>query len=1087
MVAENMNMQTPTSIEPFFLHPSLVDEDLFQILESRYREAHLCLEYSPLATIMLCGSLLEGLLLGIAQKRPKDFNTAQQAPKYNEDKVKQFGDWSLAEFINVAFALKLFPKDAKDFSHTLRNFRNYIHPHQQLNEDFDPNEYTARACLEAVKSAIFHLNQHTATIPQKKKEITTDWNQHPDATHLALAVLIGAWQDKNQYESETVARQLGISYDDCDAVACLLDISYDEWIKKAREILHCPDSPLSITNGTWKVANRAELWRLLGSRVLDGDINRFRALAVSILGEKDPAFELPVEQRFAAALHGKALKYSDSLRKGIAEGLAILGSQPEVCTHCTTGKAEDTCASVVRELLTEVDWVLWGSLNDLLPPIAEAAPDEFLYAVENALSTTPCPFDELFSQESIVIGGCNYLTGLLLALEGLAWDEKYLVRACAVLAELASHDPGGPWSNRPFNSLVNILFPELPKTLAHVNKRNVAVQTLLKEYPDIAWNLIIQLLPNQFSSPSGTHKPSWRKIIPDNWKEGVTQPEEYSQQVSFYAELAVAEAGQDVSRLSTLITHFDNLPPTARKQLLKNLASQSILELPEEKRVLIFNPLSKLIHKRSHLPIETLPKELIATLENIAKQLAPSSAFNLHHHLFTDNAYDFYGDYEENCDLEEQQKRFYARREAAVSEILKQDGVSAIIRLAEIAISPAQVGRALGVVADSSIEPDLLHDLLESNDSKYDDFISSFIKQRFQLKWWKWCDTLDKSDWTTEQIAQFLACLPFTQETWRRASEWLKEHEALYWKRANANAYESDGNLDFAIDKLIEYGKPRAAIKCLDRMHFNKQPIDSNQCVRALLAALSSTEPAHPLEKDHIAELIKFLQTEPSVRQDDLFKVERAYLPLLCTYEGAAPQLLEHKLATDPELFCQIIQLIYRSKKEEGSQEEPSEGARATAANAGRLLHNWKTPPGTQQDGTFSEEHFKKWLQSVKDTCTESGHLDIALGKIGEVLIHTPPDPDGLWIHRAAADALNNKEADNMRDGYRTRVYNSRDAHCIDPTGAPEKELAEQWRRKADEVEYEGFYLFATSLRQLADGYDREAKRVIAQYKQESD
>ena len=1059
MVAENMNMQTPTSIEPFSLHPSLVDEDLFQILESRYREAQLCLAHSPLATIMLCGSLLEGTLLGIAQKRPKDFNTARQAPKYN-NKVKKFGDWSLAEFINVAHALDLFPRDAKDFSHILRNFRNYIHPHQQLTENFSPNKHTAEACLAAVKSAISHLNRHIAAVPQKKKEITTDWSQHPNATHLAFAVLIGAWQDKGQGDHEAVAHLLGISY--------------DEWIKMAREILNCPDSPLSITNDTWKVANRAELWKQLGSRALDRDLNRFRHLAISVLGEADPAFELPAEDRCAANIFGKMPKCSHTLRKGIADGLAILGCQPEACSNCLPGKAETTCVLVIRELLTRADWVLWGSLNILLPSLAEAAPGEFLDAIENALHATHCPFDELFAQESST--GGNYLSGLLYALESLAWDTQYLVRVCVVLAELDSHDPGGQWSNRPFNSLVNILLPWLPQTLASVDKRNVAVRTLLNECPDTAWNLIIQLLPNQLRISTGSHKPCWRKIIPDNWEKGVSQ-QEYWQQASFYSELAVTEAGQDVSRLSTLISHFHNLSPTAREQLLETLSSQSILDLPEEKRSLIFNRLSTLIYKHRRIPNGA--EEEITRIEHIAEQLAPTSPFNLYQQLFTSSAYDFC---EEGDDWRERQKKLEERREAAISEILQQEGINSVIRFAKTVPSPNQVGHALGAVADSVTELALLPSLLESGD-KF--FVSGFVWRRHYLKGWEWCDALDKSDWTTEQIAQFLAYLPFSSETWSRASEWLQEHEWLYWSRTNANAYDSDGNLAIAIDKLIEHGRPHAAISCLGMILYAKYPIDSNQCIRALLAATSSTEPRHDVDEHHITDLIKFLQAEPSVNQDDLFKVEWAYVSLLDRYAGAAPQLLEHKLATDPELFCQMIRLIYRSKKEEAPRQEPTEEAKALAENAWKLLHYWKVPPGTQQDGTFSEALFTKWLQGVKETCSESGHLDVALVKIGEVLIHTPPDPGGLWIHRAAANALNDKEADNMRDGYRTGVYNSRGFHEVDPTGAPEKELAEQWRTKAEEVENAGFQRFATALRQLARSYDREVERVIAQYKQE--
>lgn len=158
---------------------------------------------------------------------------------------------------------------------------------------------------------------------------------------------------------------------------------------------------------------------------------------------------------------------------------------------------------------------------------------------------------------------------------------------------------------------------------------------------------------------------------------------------------------------------------------------------------------------------------------------------------------------------------------------------------------------------------------------------------------------------------------------------------------------------------------------------------------------------------------------------------------------------------------------------------ESTEESKAIATTAWRLLHEWKTPPGTQKDGTFSESRFTEWLQRVKELCTESGHLDVALINIGEVLIHTPPDPDGLWINRIVAAALNDREADYMRNGFRTGIYNSRGAHWVDPTGKPERDLAEQFRRKAEEVENAGFQRFAVTLRDLANGYNREAERIV--------
>lgn len=923
--------------------------------------------------------------------------------------------------------------------------------------------------LEAFKQkAVVEMPEEFKAVQEKPK---TDWAQHTNATYLGLAVLIGAWQEKSQCDLEAITKLLGISY--------------DEWLKKAREILHCSDSPLSLKNGIWKVVNRTELWNLLGSRILDQDLDTFRSLAVSVLKEPDPAFELPADERYAASVHGKVPKYSHLLRKGIAEGLAILGTQPAACGNCSQGKAEETCVLVIRELLTDADWVIWGSLIGLLPTLAEAAPDEFIATVERAMRLTPCPFDELFSQEGNGITGGNYLTGLLWALEGLAWDEQYLIRVCVALGELASHDPGGQWANRPSNSLATILLPWLPQTLASVDKRKVAVRAILNEWPDIAWNLIIQLLPGQHQTSSGSHKPSWRKIIPNDWEKGVTN-QEYWQQSSFYAELAVSVAGQDTARLSTLIDQFDNLPKPAFDQLLQALDSPPISGLPEEQRLSIWDHLRKFTnkHRRFSDAEWVLPDDLITCIEQVAERLAPTNTFNLYQHLFTDSDFDLD---DEDGDGEEQQQKIGTRRETAISEIFQQHGVEGVIRFAKSVSSPEQVGKAIGVITDDVFEQSLLPHFLNAADTKYKALLSGFIWRRYQLNGWGWCDGINKSNWSPEQIGHFLACLPFTKEAWDRASLWLQKKENEYWTYAGASAYQTDDDLAIAIGKLIEHGRPHAAIKFLDRMRRAKKPIDTNQCVRALLAALSSNEPSYTMNEYIIVKLIKFLQEEPSVNQDDLFRVEWAYVPLLDRHSDAAPQLLESRLANDPEFFSEVIRLIYRSKKKDQSSKEPTEDTKAIATNAWRLLHEWKTPPGAQKDGTFSEEHFTGWLQRVKAVCAESGHLEVAFIHIGEVLIHTPPDPDGLWIHRAVAAALNDREADDVRSGFRTGIFNSRGVHWVDPTGKPERELAEQFLSKAEEVENAGFQRFAVTLRGLADGYNREAERIIVEHKREEE
>lgn len=69
-----------------------------------------------------------------------------------------------------------------------------------------------------------------------------------------------------------------------------------------------------------------------------------------------------------------------------------------------------------------------------------------------------------------------------------------------------------------------------------------------------------------------------------------------------------------------------------------------------------------------------------------------------------------------------------------------------------------------------------------------------------------------------------------------------------------------------------------------------------------------------------------------------------------------------------------------------------------------------------------------------------------------------------------------------MRIGFRKAKYNSRGAHWVDPTGKPERALAEQFRGKAEDIENAGFQRFAIILRELADDYEREAGWVISNH-----
>lgn len=948
--------------------------------------------------------------------------------------------------------------------------------YQIVNEVQEFNQYAGTITLDTLPDDLIeHFREPEIThIPKElaKEEVegdgaiqpvATDWNQQASAQKLAVANLIGSWNESNEADIAVVTQIVGKDY--------------KNWIADLRETLQVHDCPLFYKNGLWSVKDRLKSWQEFGGRLFDDHLDTFKAVSLDVLRVDDPSFELPGEERYAAAIHGKVLPHSGNLREGLAEALALIGNRAASLTNCTQGKAGAIAALSVRELFEESDWSRWGSLNSILPTLSEASPDEFLLAVENAIAATPSPFDKLFEQEDTGVFGRNYITGLLWALEGIAWEETYLSRTTVALAEIASHDPGGNWANRPGNSLTDIFLPWMPHTLASIEKRQAALKTICAEQPEVAWRLLESLLPNQHSTTSGTHKPIWRETIPDGWEKGVTNGE-YWEQTRFCADLIIEQAGFDVLKLASLAGHYDHLPPPASEILRDKLLSENCLKLSEQERLPLWMALCKLIahHRRFPEAKWSLGDDSLLPMEEIARQLAPKSPGLLHKRLFS------YADaytYEGYGDWQEEQEKLFQIRKVAIRDILDDGGLPKVIEFALTVSNAHLVGEVLADMDQSKFDAELLPSLLDMADQKLWLFVAAYAWRRRLMGNWQWFDDINKACWEPKQVALLLCAMPFERNAWDRAAQLLGENEEEYWNNTSANTYQTEDDTEHALGKLLEFGRPNAAIEGLMRELFEKKEINPDLACDALLALVRAEEPTERIDSYHISEIIKALQENATTDQDKLFHVEWAYVTLLDRQSDISPITLENKLASDPGFFCELIQLIYRAEGVE-PEEEPSEKHRNIATNAYHLLSTWRVVPGARANEEFKPDAFTEWLSAMEKVVKASGHYDVAMIQLGDVLVNAPEGPDGLWIHTVIAEAMNSRERSSLRDGYSTGIRNSRGVHTVDPEAKPERALAEKYRQRADQVENAGYQRLATTLRGVADSYDRDAERIIS-------
>ena len=886
---------------------------------------------------------------------------------------------------------------------------------------------------------------------------------------LVFGFLFGGWNESNSNDKELIES--------------IVKKDYQSWIESIREVFETPNTPIILKNGVWTVSNKSELLAFLSGKIYDNHLVALEDVATKVLGEINPEFDLQQDDRYATALYDKKLFFSENIREGIAETIVLVGIHKDKLVNCSTNSRNFVAIKIIRKLLLDTNWKLWGSLNSLLPLLSEAAPEEFLNCVENALYREDKTFDNLFKEESNGFGGRIYTTGLLWALENLAWSEEYLGRVCLILSELASIDPGGNWANRPINSLKTILLPWLPQTLAIKDKRISAVKPVIRNFPDIAWQVILAMLPSQHGTSSGSHKPKWRNPIPDNFKQEVLN-EDYWDEVTQYANLAVDMAEKDIAKLIQLAKEFDHLTSPAFERLNALLASENVRNLPKEEKANIWKNLIEFTQKHRRYPDAAwvLPNDFLLKIEAITGQLAPTDLLLKYERFFGNNDWDLYDEeasVEKNWEV--QRERLAEKRANAVAEIYEAGGIGSVVNFVNLVKTPNNVGIALAAIKNDNLAKQVIPIHIDDHDQKLKEFAKGFVIGAFAKDGWDWLGTQDIVDWHVNQKIEFILCLPLEEKTFKYLKEMLGADENLYWERAWINPYHTDADLNLVVDKLLEVKRTHAAIDVLYFKHQAGKGLDIERSIKALLAANDSADQANQISTYEISELIKALQQDPNTPEQDLINVEWFYVQLLDELHGNSPVLLQKKLATEPEFLAELMRLMYKPKNAGDEYPAADEAQKSLATNAWRLLKNWKLPPGLV-GGKFDVEEFNQWVDTVKVQAAKDDRFEITMQEVGKVFKYYPEAEEGLWLPAQVAEVLDGKGAKDIRIGYALEIYNSRGVYTVDQEGKPELALSDKWSRRAEIAENEGFPRFGAKLREVADSYKREAQRNIDEY-----
>ena len=895
---------------------------------------------------------------------------------------------------------------------------------------------------------------------------TPEWASSEGYPWLPGLALIGQWDENNPNDKELIAKVINHSYEGIES-----NIAYLTLI---------PGSPLTRVGGLLRFACHEEAWHLLAPFLTSTQIRRFAAAAVEALGQKSPQFDMAIDERHLANVYGRTLPHSSILREGIARSLALIGTHPKRAKNATDSAYLP--GQVVAAILNSAGWQTWATLSPLLRILAEAAPEAFLSAVEIELDAHPSSFADLFAQESNNFPfGATPHTGLLWALERLAWSHEYFTRTAACLAQLASIDPGGQVSNRPMNSLGAFCHPFFRFSEATDDLRLATLETLLKSYPEPAWRLLVKVYRTiAGGAVSDQPTPDWRPWGADGLQHPTVA--EYLHFVATLERLLLGHTGQQAERWLDLLDLLASLSYESRQLASAKLSQEIDILRAHALANDLWDKLRRVLHKHRSYPnaVRALSPAELHPIADAYHALAPTDPAIAHAWLFS--GWPALPEGIQGSPLEDAQRhKIAALQEDAIRQVLDSSGMNAVVSLAETATDPHLVGRALVMLNESAIAFDLALRHAGSESEKLRHLVFGIIATTHERCGWAVTEEtirrFKEASSSAAALADIYVATTNGQPAWDRLAGESTAVQDAYWKAIHSFRIQPDTpeQATYVIRKLVAANRSYAAATA---PFCQKAPtVAIVDVLAALPYELSTTKPSieeGQLLHFSVLELFAILDRAEGVDDSAIAMLE---IPLLDMLGGQREHLAMHRqVCRQPELFADLIALAFKRADGRTEPGRDDSAARHRAELAFDILFNLHVYPGQEADGTIDQETLAVWVSEAQRLCQERDREVIGNQHIGAVLANAPTGADGIWPSEPVRDLLDKLKDIHIRKGMVNAVRNLRGVtgRGLFDGGAQERSLAGNYLSDAELITARWPYT-AQILRDIAYSYEREA------------
>lgn len=922
------------------------------------------------------------------------------------------------------------------------------------------------------------LRRQLSSIPAIR---APDWAaEYETSSGLIPLVLVGAWDAHNGADRTAISLLAG-------------GIEFEILEKRVVELLRLNDSPVWSLGGYRGVISKIDSLFAIAGVITKTDLIRFLDVAKRVLGEDDPALDLPEEARWAAGIHGKRREFSGAMREGISETLVLLAVHGKNLFGNRIGfDGEFEAAKLVRDLFEPMSSRTLEANERDLPLYAEAAPGEFLAIIERDLrKEKPEVMALLRPVRTGFFGSACPRTGLLWALEALAWSPLTFIRVVNILGRLSEVEISDNWSNKPIRSLGSIFRAWMPQTAADHDARLKAVRMLLDKYPDIGWKICL----DQFGGYGGrtgdySHKPKWR---PDGY--GYGEPFKTWGPINAFVrevvKLSLSRQSYGAEMICDLVSRLYALVPEDQDRVWELIDrwhragafDEDIAKVREKIRVSVLarrgrrgvveEAQARLTEKARAVYIEMQPTEMVNKYEWLFRQgWVEESADEL-----TDDEHDF----------QARDRRIESLRIEALTHILREQGITGIFALAEKGNSQRQIGAyvASGLLDDDQMEDLVLQCLRSERTDKGRDGLISGALCRLSGDSWETIYANLRGKISEEDALRLMLLSPYRTSVWKHADQLSSDVRSRYWEEVVPQyVFDSTEDNNESVRRLLTGQRPRAAFASV---HFKLEDIRPQILVQMLDAMVKDSKDKtgeYQVQAYYVQRAFQLLSLNPDVSAEEKAGLEFAYLDVLARSfrggEGHQIPNLEQYIEEHPEMFVQAVVWAYK-RNDHG--EDPPEFRVATnreylAKRGHQLLDAIERVPG--QDLASEDQQRKKlaeWVAVVRQSCAELDRLEIADVCIGKLLSYAPVGEDGIWPNEVVRDVMEDILSEEITSGAHTGLYNARGVHFRGEGGGQERELADKYRSWAETTQFTHPFVASSLLMSLVRTYEWEAER----------